>query len=455
MVGNKQLLHIENITVGYSRKALGEELDFGLLALGNDGDMHRMGIQGLTVVLLSPTKVIIKESVNDVSPELDRNQKKGKYVVSSRKKLVYSQSIVPYGTFSGPSQVIQGNEPLMDDEPVMNDEQIIDNELVIDDEYDCEDSEDEIRMMQKTVLDEETLNNDIYPVAYAIVETENINSWTWFLEHLDDDLDLNSSSNFTFISYWKKGDELREAVWCCGKVYSILKFNRAIEKLKKLNPEAHEWLSKIHAKHWAKSHFSRREMTDSLTNNLCEVFNSKLDEARYKPIIICLEFIREYLTKRIKNNKIEANKMNVLFSEVDKYQVTVCCELEREELHLQEIGNYMYSMPACYCCNNGSEYGDPEAWVNKCYWLNWQVGEKKKKRAADETNQSTSLRMKYLTVTCSNIHNKGHNARTCKGQGGPMERGVDRSRGKMLLFSFKVRTRLQCLVMVCCRNRYF
>ena len=53
------------------------------------------------------------------------NQKKGKYVGSSRKKLDYSQPIVPYRRFGGPSEVIQSNEPLMDDEPVLNDEPVM------------------------------------------------------------------------------------------------------------------------------------------------------------------------------------------------------------------------------------------------------------------------------------------------------------------------------------------
>lgn len=43
-------------------------------------------------------------------------------------------------------------------------------------------------------------NNGIYPLAYAIVDAENKDSWTWFLQCLGDDLNLEANSNFTFIS---------------------------------------------------------------------------------------------------------------------------------------------------------------------------------------------------------------------------------------------------------------
>ncbi|XP_071703950.1 uncharacterized protein [Rutidosis leptorrhynchoides] len=43
-------------------------------------------------------------------------------------------------------------------------------------------------------------NNGIYPLAYAIVEAKTSDSWKWFLKCLGDDLDLDSNSNFTFIS---------------------------------------------------------------------------------------------------------------------------------------------------------------------------------------------------------------------------------------------------------------
>ena len=42
-------------------------------------------------------------------------------------------------------------------------------------------------------------------------------------------------------------------------------------------------------------------MSDMLLNNLWEVFNSKLIEGRDKPIISCLEYIMEYMMKRICN----------------------------------------------------------------------------------------------------------------------------------------------------------
>ena len=42
-------------------------------------------------------------------------------------------------------------------------------------------------------------NNGTYPLAYAVVESETKDSWTWFLECLSDDLELYRNSNFTFI----------------------------------------------------------------------------------------------------------------------------------------------------------------------------------------------------------------------------------------------------------------
>lgn len=43
-------------------------------------------------------------------------------------------------------------------------------------------------------------NNDLYPVAYAVVEAKSKSSWLWFLSNLGADLDLQQNSNFTFIS---------------------------------------------------------------------------------------------------------------------------------------------------------------------------------------------------------------------------------------------------------------
>ncbi|KAL4570509.1 hypothetical protein LXL04_026165 [Taraxacum kok-saghyz] len=150
-------------------------------------------------------------------------------------------------------------------------------------------------------------NNGIYPLAYAVVEAETFQSWTWFLELLGEDLTLGPRSNFTFISD-------RQKVWKCGRATTINHFQRAMDELKEMHERVHHALSVIPASSWTKSHFSGRAHTDCLLNNLSEVFNSKIEDARDQPIITCLEYIREYLMKRLCVVQAAINKCETLLT---------------------------------------------------------------------------------------------------------------------------------------------
>ena len=95
-----------------------------------------------------------------------------------------------------------------------------------------------------------------------------------------------------------RGEEFRDHLWRCATYTTIRHFERSMDEFKDFSAEAHEWLSKIPPVHWARSHFSGRAHSDCLLNNLCEVFNSKLEHGRDKPTITCLDYIRVYLMKR-------------------------------------------------------------------------------------------------------------------------------------------------------------
>ncbi|XP_076903562.1 uncharacterized protein LOC143558643 [Bidens hawaiensis] len=149
-------------------------------------------------------------------------------------------------------------------------------------------------------------NNGYYPLAYAVVEAETMLSWQWFLQCLGDDLGLDSRSKFTFMS-----DIQKKLAACTTPAH----YEREMHILKRLNKKAHLWVSKIPPEHWSRSHFTGRcldhiihyfvtigrALSDVYTNNMCEVFHSKLVDGRDKPIITLLEYIREYLMRKIVN----------------------------------------------------------------------------------------------------------------------------------------------------------
>ncbi|XP_022023764.1 uncharacterized protein LOC110924027 [Helianthus annuus] len=276
-------------------------------------------------------------------------------------------------------------------------------------------------------------NNGIYPVAFALVEAETKNSWVWFLNCLGHDLDLQRDSYFTFITdrqkgfipaiqqvfpyaehrfclrhvhenmkpRWK-GELYKNLLWKCASSTTVAYFEQAMKEVLATDEGLYQWLREIPHVHWTRAYFSGRAISNVLLNNLCEVFNRQLVEGRDKPVITCLEYIREYLMRRnvvvhiliskseghltptateiFDKIKEKAADMSVQWNAVDKYQVKgssleqcvvnmadKTCSCRRWELTgmpCKHAVAVIWDMAA-----HGIEVDVPEKWVSQVYWL--------------------------------------------------------------------------------------
>ncbi|XP_031111950.1 uncharacterized protein LOC116015922 [Ipomoea triloba] len=172
-------------------------------------------------------------------------------------------------------------------------------------------------------------NDSIFPLAYAIVEGEKKESWSWFLQLLKEDLEIteDNEKGFCFISDKYKGlipafvdvlptvehrfcvsnlhanmkvagfqgNALKDALWACARATTLNSYNDYLRKLRALDEDTYQWLGDKSPNEWSRSHFSTHNHFDMLVNNICESFNSSSLVARDKPIIECLETIRKML----------------------------------------------------------------------------------------------------------------------------------------------------------------
>ncbi|KAI3791288.1 hypothetical protein L2E82_05013 [Cichorium intybus] len=69
---------------------------------------------------------------------------------------------------------------------------------------------------------------------------------------------------------WKTR-EYKDFLWKCATATTIPEFDTCMTEFSQFDRQAFEWLKKIPAQHWARSHFSGRAVSDMLLNNLCEV----------------------------------------------------------------------------------------------------------------------------------------------------------------------------------------
>ncbi|KAE8668978.1 hypothetical protein F3Y22_tig00112276pilonHSYRG00031 [Hibiscus syriacus] len=134
-------------------------------------------------------------------------------------------------------------------------------------------------------------NDNIYPITYSVVESENESSWTWFLLLLATDLEIETSHNITFMSDKQKGlveammhvlpnaehttcvrhlysnfknnaqfkgKNLKDALWKAARATYKKEFEYAMDELKALSKPAFDWLNAKGPVKWSKSHFSPR-----------------------------------------------------------------------------------------------------------------------------------------------------------------------------------------------------
>ncbi|KAE8655020.1 hypothetical protein F3Y22_tig00117034pilonHSYRG00493 [Hibiscus syriacus] len=316
-------------------------------------------------------------------------------------------------------------------------------------------------------------NGGIYPIAYAVVESENQYSWLWFLEILGRDLDIDNSYGWCFMSDRQnglveavtelfpnaearncvrhiyanfkkdhKGKDLNDALWRAARATYDREFQDAITKLKTLSNDAFEWLKHLNPQQWSKTHFSTTTKSDMLLNNLCECFNKIILEARDKPVLTMMELIRTKIMRRIVCRYEVAEKINgPLCPNIQKklniiiYQATRCCATHAGGLKYQvECGpgnQHVVDMVSHSCsCRKWDLTGIPCAkkWTPVTEMEPILPPElrrpprrptKKRRKEADEGNKNEpKLSKKGSMGNCSKCGKPGQNKRTCRGEVG-------------------------------------
>ncbi|GKV33693.1 hypothetical protein SLEP1_g42167 [Rubroshorea leprosula] len=171
-------------------------------------------------------------------------------------------------------------------------------------------------------------NDQMFPIAWAVVEVETREACEWFLEELAKDLMMGDGKNFCIIPDQQKGlihvvasllphvelifcarhkysnfrkhhkgKEVQKAFLKFVKARTMVEFNKAMDELARLKPAAKGTMLKTDPKHWCRAFFQTETKSDVVDNNMCEVFNGLLMDSRHKAIISLQQDVRSFVVK--------------------------------------------------------------------------------------------------------------------------------------------------------------
>ncbi|KAL0344285.1 UNVERIFIED_CONTAM: hypothetical protein Sangu_1315900 [Sesamum angustifolium] len=137
-------------------------------------------------------------------------------------------------------------------------------------------------------------NQQVLPLAFAVVDEETYPSWKWFLQQLSRHvirgrrgMCLISDRHGGLIKAVREGSLLAS----CSE-YQLRKFNRIMDEIKKQDVKAFAYLDAINKEKWTASHDGGWRC-GILTTNMSECINGVLKGARRLPVSALVEITLE------------------------------------------------------------------------------------------------------------------------------------------------------------------
>ncbi|KAE8690955.1 2-diacylglycerol 3-beta-galactosyltransferase family protein [Hibiscus syriacus] len=194
-------------------------------------------------------------------------------------------------------------------------------------------------LLTATALDGD---DGIFPVAFAVVDNENEDSWRWFLEQLKSA--VSTSRSLTFVSdrdkrLMKHVLEIFENAHHGYSIYYLMDsfiqklkgpfhgegraslpgcflaaakavrhggFKTYTEQIKRISSSAYDWIMQNQPEYWANAFF-KGELYSHITLNIAESYADWIEEARELPIMQKLEVLRCTIMKLMEDSRTESS----------------------------------------------------------------------------------------------------------------------------------------------------
>ncbi|XP_056690138.1 uncharacterized protein [Spinacia oleracea] len=152
-------------------------------------------------------------------------------------------------------------------------------------------------------------NNQMFPVAWAIVESESKERLVPVIPQLLPKVEHRLCARHIFTNWTKiiKGAPLHKLYWRAVKAYTKVDFEDAMQELKQQSPKAYEEMCARNVNKFCRFFYKTWESNITCTN-MAETFNSWILEAREKPILTMLEEIRRQVMSRMVDKKSQVAK---------------------------------------------------------------------------------------------------------------------------------------------------